>query len=65
MIPGDDLQLPESDLLQNIGKYLALYEHEQRKRMILAQAYNQLMADFDALKNPQTFGPDDVVIGQP
>lgn len=75
MIPGEDLQLPETDLLQNIGKYLALYEHEQRKRIVLVQAYNQMKAELDALKAPEVpqdageapapLSPDDVVIGMP
>lgn len=64
MIPGDDLQLPESDLLQSIGKYLMLFEFEQKKRMILMQAYNELHAELEALKNPK-FDPDDVVQGNP
>lgn len=67
MIPGEDLQLPEADLLTNIGKYLSLYEHEQRKRIILVQAFNEMKAELDALKNPTPLklGPDDVVVGMP
>jgi hypothetical protein len=64
MIPGEDLLLPESDLLQSIGKYLMLYEHEQKKRLILLQAYNQVVAELEALKNPK-LGLDDVVQGNP
>ena len=78
IIPGDSLQLPESDLLTNIGKYLSLYEHEQRKRIILVQAYNELKQELDALKAHVTFQagpeppeearlvyPEDFVVGQP
>jgi hypothetical protein len=67
MIPGEDLQLPEGDLLTNIGKYLSLYEHEQRKRIILVQAYNEMKAELDAFKNPAPpkLSPDDVVLGMP
>lgn len=66
MIPGDDLQLLEPDLLQTIGKYLSLYEYEQRKRVLLIQAYNELQSKLAEvtqenwdLKNP------DVVQGNP
>jgi hypothetical protein len=50
IIPGNDIPLPEADLLQNIGKYLALYEWEQRKRTALITAYVELKAELDALK---------------
>lgn len=49
-IPGNDLPLPETDLLQNIGKFLALYEHEQKKRLHLVQAYLAIKAELDELK---------------
>lgn len=68
MIPGEDLQLPEGDLLTNIGKYISLYEHEQRKRIILVQAYNELQAELNTLKEslqPPLMTSDDVVIGNP
>lgn len=64
MIPGDELQLPEGDLLQNIGKYLMLYEFEQKKRMILAQAYNEMKAELEALTAPK-LSVDDVIQGNP
>lgn len=61
MIPGDDFPLAESDLLQTIGKYLSLYDHSERKRLILAQAYSQVVSELEmakaelaVLKGPQT-----------
>lgn len=50
VIPGNDLVLSEIDLLTSVGKYLSLFEHEQKKRLILAQAYNALKTELDELK---------------
>ena len=63
-VPGDALQLNEPVLLQNIGRYVSLFEHEQRKRLVLVQAYYELKAELDALKAPK-YGPEDVVQGNP
>jgi len=70
VIPGDTLSLPETDLLANVGKYLCLYEHEQKKRIILVQAYNELKAELDALKAKapepvEEVRYEDVVVGNP
>lgn len=50
MVPGDELQLFEADLLQMNGRVNALLELEQRKNLALRQAYNQLKEEFEAYK---------------
>lgn len=48
-LPGNDLQLTDIDLFNSLGRYFALFELEQRRRVILAQAYIQLHAQYTQL----------------
>lgn len=65
LIPGNDLPLPEDHILTNVGKYLCLFEHEQKKRLVLIQAYNELKAELEALKAPKLLTSEDIVVGMP
>lgn len=53
-IPGELINLAESDLLAMIGRANALLELEQKRRITLIQAYNELKQELDALKESLT-----------
>lgn len=80
MIPGDQIPLNEDDLLKIIGREVALKEHEQKKRLVLIQAYGEVEAELTRRKEqeaatagpeigpaeePKLLNPEDVVIGNP
>lgn len=76
MIPGDQMPLNEDDLLRIIGREVALKEHEQRKRLVLIQAYGEIESELTRRKeqeaatsmadsNVGSYDPDDVVLGNP
>lgn len=49
-VPGENQQLSVDDLLLLNGRVNAELELERSKRLILVQAYNQLKAELDTLK---------------